>query len=484
MLKSSRCLCILCVLIASAVAAVVFFFGSPPASAQSPVSFINDVAPILMENCIVCHDAKKRSGKLEMTTFEKFMQGGSSDSPVVAGNPEESYLLELVTAKGKKRMPPEDKGRPLSKESIVLLERWIKEGAKLDGGLNPKSDLVREFRIRWKPPAPPAVYPFPTIVNAIAFTPDGKKIVAGGHHELTVWDIATGKLEKRIHTRAERAYAMLFLRDGKFVVGGARPGQEGDVRVYDLNAQGKTENGIVVLDGVNNPKVMLTQLIDSDDSILALAVSPDGKRLAAGGCDRIVRVWNIGAGILKAKLEQTVENHADWVFGIAFAGDGKHLVTCSRDKTAKVWDLSTKESVMTFPGHQNPVFGVAIKADGKIGYSAGEDKQLRMWGAGADGKQIRAVGGHGDAILKLVQHPNKPLLVTASADKTVRVWNADNGSAVRSLTGMTDQVFSVALSADGNLVAAGSYAGEVQIWKIADGALVKAFNASPGYVKK
>jgi WD40 repeat protein len=107
-----------------------------------------------------------------------------------------------------------------------------------------------------------------------------------------------------------------------------------------------------------------------------------------------------------------------------------------------------------------------------------------MWNAVADGKQIRAVAGHGDTVLKLVQHPKQPLLVTASADKTVRVWNADNGSAVRTLSGLTDQVFAVAISGDGGLVAAGSYAGEVHVWKIADGTVVKAFNASPGYVKK
>jgi WD40 repeat protein len=76
------------------------------------------------------------------------------------------------------------------------------------------------------------------------------------------------------------------------------------------------------------------------------------------------------------------------------------------------------------------------------------------------------------------------LLITASADKTVRVWNADSGAAVRTLNGLNDQVFALAISPDGNLVAAGSYAGEVSIWKVADGAVVKSFIASPGYSKK
>ena len=78
-----------------------------------------------------------------------------------------------------------------------------------------------------KPPMPPAAYPFPVTITALAFTPDNAKLVVGGHHEMTVWNVADGKLEKRIRTRAERAYAMTFLPDGKLAVAGGRPGQEG-----------------------------------------------------------------------------------------------------------------------------------------------------------------------------------------------------------------------------------------------------------------
>ena len=90
-------------------------------------------------------------------------------------------------------------------------------------------------------------------LTALAFTPDGKQVVAGGQHELTIWNVADGKLIKRICTRAERAYAMTFLPDGKLAVAGGRPGQEGDVRIYDLNGSpGKAVNGVATLDGVND----------------------------------------------------------------------------------------------------------------------------------------------------------------------------------------------------------------------------------------
>src|SRR5262249_28364393 len=150
--------------------------------------------------------------------------------PITAGKPDDSELYTLVVGAGDKRMPPKkDNISALPRRQVEVIKQWIEQGAKLDTGIDPKADLVKELRIRWKPPAPPAAYPYPTIINALAFTPDAKQIVAGGHHELTVWNVADGKLLKRIYTRAERAHAMAFLPDGKLIVAGGRPGQEGDV---------------------------------------------------------------------------------------------------------------------------------------------------------------------------------------------------------------------------------------------------------------
>ena len=62
----------------------------------------------------------------------------------------------------------------------------------------------------------------------------------------------------------------------------------------------------------------------------------------------------------------------------------------------------------------------------------------------------------------------------------MRIWNADNGAAVRTLSGHADYVYGLAVSPDGALIASGAFDGEVRIWKVADGSLVKSFNASPG----
>ncbi len=464
----------------------IFLTCAHPAAAIDPpakksVSFINDIAPIFKETCFACHDAKKRKGKLDMTTFANLRKGGDNEDPIVPGKPEESSLIDLIEAKGSKRMPPKESGDPLPAAKVELVKKWIAEGAKLDAGLEPKSDLLRELRVRWQPPAPPAAYKFPVNITALAFTTDNKKLVAGGHHELTVWDLPSGKLEKRISTRAERAKAMAFLPDGKLAVAGGRPGQEGDVKIYDLAGKNaKVVNGIAFLDGVRDKSVMVKDLLEADDEILCLAVSADGKKLACGGCDRLVHVWDLSAGIAQAKLDQKVENHADWVLGLAFTPDGKHILTASRDKTAKVWDLEKKESVLTFPDHQNSVYGVAVKPDGKVAYSVGADKQVRTWNVAAEGKQVRATAGHGNEVFRVLHLPGKtPYLITCSADNSVRIWG-EGGNAIKTLSGHTDWVYALTVSRDGTLVASGTWNGEVRVWKVADGAVVASFNASPG----
>src|SRR5262245_25530321 len=190
MMRSRICLCVLCAIIGAALA-VLLLMEAPQSHAQAkgPVSFINDVAPIFKENCFACHDAKKRKGKLDMTTFDALRKGGEhqDEFPIlVPGKPDDSYLVQLLKLNTARRMPPpKESPEPLAKDKIAIIEQWVREGAKSDVPGN--ADLLRELRLRWKAPQPPAAYTRPTLINALAFTPDNKKLVVGGHHELLIW---------------------------------------------------------------------------------------------------------------------------------------------------------------------------------------------------------------------------------------------------------------------------------------------------------
>jgi WD40 repeat protein len=489
-LRRRYCLCILCAVLAAIIAALLW--SGPPiaVAADANVSFINDVAPILKEHCLTCHNSRKRAGKLDMTTFAGLRAGGTHDDPIVPAKPNESLLIERLHTTGPKRMPPPPNDQPTSPEGALpadkalVIAQWIRSGAALDPELTPETDLHRELRKRWQPPSPPNNYLRPAPITALTFSPDGLRIIAGGHHELTIWNAADGRLLARLRTRSERTYAVAFLTDHLIAVAGGRPGQEGDVRVYNLAAgPSAAENGVTMWNGVNDPNVLVSHLLDTDDCMLCLAVSADRKLLAAGGCDPAIRVWDISDGASPNELLQTVDAHTDWVFGLAFSPDRKRLLTSSRDKTAKVWDLAKRETVQTFSDHQKPVFAVTTNKDAKAGFSVGGDKMLRIWNADGSGKAIKAVGGHTDEILKIAAVPGQPLFVTCSADGSVRLWK-DDGTAVRTFGNFGDQVYSLAVSPDGARVAAGSYNGQVRIWRIADGAEVSNWIAAPGHKPK
>src|SRR6185436_6247123 len=112
---------------------------SAPA-ASAPVSFSRDVAPVLEKKCVACHGPDKAKGGLRLHTFTNLLHGGDSKEPIVtAGQPEKSKLYQLLVATDPDdRMPQKDE--PLPTNQIVVLKRWIVEGASFDGP-DPKATL-------------------------------------------------------------------------------------------------------------------------------------------------------------------------------------------------------------------------------------------------------------------------------------------------------------------------------------------------------
>jgi hypothetical protein len=120
-----------------------------PASAADPkqagsadrISFSRDVAPILVANCVGCHTgdgAGLRRSKLDFSSFESLMTGTPDHKVVVAGKPEESHLILRVSGEETPRMP-QGGDRRLSDDAISQLREWVKAGARLDAGLDPKA---------------------------------------------------------------------------------------------------------------------------------------------------------------------------------------------------------------------------------------------------------------------------------------------------------------------------------------------------------
>jgi len=435
------------------------------ASAGTPVSFTRDIAPILQQKCSACHGPEKTKGGYQLHTFEQAQKpGGSKEAPFLAGSPAQSKLFQLITAKdADDRMPQKDD--PLPATQIALIEQWIREGAKFDG---PDSKaLLTTFLQPTVQPDPPAIYPRPAPVLALAFSPDGRELAVGGYHEITVWNPADGLLLRRIRNVARQTQGLAYSPDGTLLAAASgTPGKTGEVKLFQ--AQGGE---------------LVKTLATLPDLALTVAFSPDGRRLASGGADNAIRVYEVTSG----KPELVIEQHADWVMALAFSPDGAHLASASRDKSARYFDAQTGALQNSYLGHGEPVFSVAFSADGRQIFSAGRDRKIHGWEAAVqtasdkkkDAPKPLLLGGFDGDIMHIVFQDGQ--IFSVSADKQVRQQGVEKKSGPRTLGHHNDVPYSLALHAASQRLATGSYDGQVRLWNLADGEAAAMFTAAPGF---
>jgi mono/diheme cytochrome c family protein len=105
--------------------------------------FAQDIAPILVANCVGCHrpgEAGQQKGKLDLTTFANLQKGTPDHKVIVPGKPEDSHLVLRIKGEETPRMP-RGGNRVLSDEAIAKIEQWVKAGARLEAAVDPKAAL-------------------------------------------------------------------------------------------------------------------------------------------------------------------------------------------------------------------------------------------------------------------------------------------------------------------------------------------------------
>lgn len=201
----------------------------------------------------------------------------------------------------------------------------------------------------------------------------------------------------------------------------------------------------------------------------AVAVSPDGKTLATAGFDNVAKLWELAPdGALKEAKALT--GHTGPVYAVAFhPTDAKLVATASQDKTARVWDAASGKSKIELKGHTDIVSAIAFSPDGKALATAGADKAVKLWNA-ADGKELKALGTHDGGVYALAFSPDGKLLVTAGAgkDHVIKLWDVPGQKELKQIKGHEAPVTGVAFADKDTLVSA-SMDRTIRVWAVADG---------------
>jgi mono/diheme cytochrome c family protein len=165
--------------------------AQPKSADAGSLKFAQDIAPILVANCGGCHKPGGRGltqGKLDLTTFENLQKGTPDHKVVVPGKPAESSLVLRIKGEETPQMPLGN-NRSLSGEAIAKIEQWVKSGAALEAGVDPKAAMASY-----------AASPEQMRRNQLAKTPASerdKKVEAVG---LERWKQANAKVKPEVVT--------------------------------------------------------------------------------------------------------------------------------------------------------------------------------------------------------------------------------------------------------------------------------------------
>jgi len=394
-----------------------------------------DVNAIFAARCLGCHAAAVKMGSLNLQTWDGFQEGGTHGKIVVPGKSAESRLYLLITGKAMPAMPMD--GSKLSLEQIETIRAWIDAGA-VGGDTMEKSIEASLPKIEPRTPVKPQIFD-------LAYSPDGKLLALAGYQEVRLVDPANKQELASLKGHAGNVRSIAFSRDGKLLAAaGGLPARSGEVLIWDVVE-----------------RKLLHSIHGHADCIYGVAFSPDGKSVATASYDKLVKLFDISS----EKEIRTYKDHIDAVYAVAFTPDGQRLVSGAADRTIKIWNVATGERLYTLSEPQDGINTIAIDPTGKFVAAGGLDKSIRIWSLGEkEGKLLHSQIAHEDAILRLAWSSDGSELISSSADRTVKIFSAQDLSELQSLP-EPDWVYGLQFTPNGKTFAIGRFDGSLTITK-------------------
>ncbi|MGE3805948.1 MAG: WD40 repeat domain-containing protein [Gemmataceae bacterium] len=210
------------------------------------------------------------------------------------------------------------------------------------------------------------------------------------------------------------------------------------------------------------PKNVLQVLKGHEETIYAVAVTPDGKYILTASFDNTIRLWDSKTG-KEIKTFGGDKGHKDLVLCLGLSPDGRTFASGSQDNSAKVWDVPGDTHLKAYT-HGDEVNGLALSNDGKLLAGAGKDGTVKLWNP-ADGKQLFNLTGHAGPVTGVSFSPDGKTLVSCGADQTLRVWNTADGKPLGSLYAHSGPATGVRYSPNGTVLTIGED-GLLKYWKL------------------
>jgi len=310
-------------------------------------------------------------------------------------------------------------------------------------------------------------------ISGVAFTPDGRYLVSASDDKLIrVWDLETGKtvrtLRGQIGAGSEgKIYAMALSPDGRWLAAGGF--------MANFTGNNHEEIGTIRLYNFTSGK-LVTLLKGHTNAVASLAFSPDNRYLVSGSGDNNAIIWNLESKASALGGSKKLSGHTDAIYAVAFTSDSQRVVTGSLDHSLRLWRVQDGGLITTLKGHTDKVYAVAISPQEDIIASGSDDYTIRLWD-GRTGEFIKTLANQGTQVGSLSFSPDGRYLVSSCggggcAANPEHVWSIPDGKEIVTYRGHGNIVLATAVSPDGRVVATGGgNKRAIHLWSLRDGKL-------------